>query len=115
MCPTLFLCFFFFSDPAPTEFSPFPLPAPLPISPKRIPAAPALGAILRQEAQRRQQGQILRRPRLPQTPVVEEAAPDCRPVGAQARPLAQDRKSTRLNSSHLVISYAVFCLNKKTQ
>src|SRR5256885_10004488 len=26
---------------------------------------------------------------------------------------AGDRKSTRLNSSHLVISYAVFCLNKK--
>src|SRR6266446_8569660 len=25
-----------------------------------------------------------------------------------------DRKSTRLNSSHLVLSYAVFCLNKKT-
>src|SRR5205807_4263858 len=35
-----------------------------------------------------------------------------------ARPRAQgardpDRKSTRLNSSHLVISYAVFCLKKK--
>src|SRR5256885_3895030 len=27
----------------------------------------------------------------------------------------RDRKSTRLNSSHLVISYAVFCLKKKTQ
>src|SRR5256885_9813213 len=27
--------------------------------------------------------------------------------------LAADRKSTRLNSSHLVISYAVFCLKKK--
>src|SRR5256885_12524337 len=27
--------------------------------------------------------------------------------------LTQDRKSTRLNSSHLVISYAVFCLKKK--
>src|SRR2546426_9067715 len=27
--------------------------------------------------------------------------------------LAVDRKSTRLNSSHLVISYAVFCLKKK--
>src|SRR2546426_7944270 len=27
----------------------------------------------------------------------------------------QDRKSTRLNSSHLVISYAVFCLKKKKQ
>src|SRR5688500_19210800 len=28
---------------------------------------------------------------------------------------ASDRKSTRLNSSHLVISYAVFCLKKKTK
>src|SRR5256885_10182076 len=28
-------------------------------------------------------------------------------------PGPQDRKSTRLNSSHLVISYAVFCLKKK--
>src|SRR5205807_9919177 len=28
--------------------------------------------------------------------------------------LESDRKSTRLNSSHLVISYAVFCLKKKT-
>src|SRR2546426_6069556 len=27
----------------------------------------------------------------------------------------RDRKSTRLNSSHLVISYAVFCLKKKKQ
>src|SRR5256885_10063960 len=27
----------------------------------------------------------------------------------------QDRKSTRLNSSHLVISYAVFCLKKQTK
>src|SRR5256885_13259320 len=27
----------------------------------------------------------------------------------------KDRKSTRLNSSHLVISYAVFCLKKKTE
>src|SRR5438045_7228274 len=29
------------------------------------------------------------------------------------RPWRQDRKSTRLNSSHLGISYAVFCLKKK--
>src|SRR2546426_2074522 len=28
-------------------------------------------------------------------------------------PCCGDRKSTRLNSSHLVISYAVFCLKKK--
>src|SRR2546426_1841174 len=31
----------------------------------------------------------------------------------QGRLGAGDRKSTRLNSSHLVISYAVFCLKKK--
>src|SRR5256885_9196383 len=29
------------------------------------------------------------------------------------REYSRDRKSTRLNSSHLVISYAVFCLKKK--
>src|SRR5258708_14177555 len=29
-------------------------------------------------------------------------------------PCALDRKSTRLNSSHQIISYAVFCLKKKT-
>src|SRR2546426_2802068 len=29
------------------------------------------------------------------------------------RSAREDRKSTRLNSSHLVISYAVFCLKKK--
>src|SRR5256885_10347362 len=34
--------------------------------------------------------------------------PDAAAVGA-------DRKSTRLNSSHLVISYAVFCLKKKKE
>src|SRR5690625_5333612 len=28
---------------------------------------------------------------------------------------SQDRKSTRLNSSHVAISYAVFCLKKKKQ
>src|SRR5256885_8413258 len=32
---------------------------------------------------------------------------------ADPRDLISDRKSTRLNSSHLVISYAVFCLKKK--
>src|SRR5262245_63105458 len=32
-----------------------------------------------------------------------------------AAPISADRKSTRLNSSHLGISYAVFCLKKKKQ
>src|SRR5205807_4746186 len=34
-------------------------------------------------------------------------------IGAFILGAGQDRKSTRLNSSHLVISYAVFCLKKK--
>src|SRR5256885_10210257 len=33
--------------------------------------------------------------------------------GATSTTVQTDRKSTRLNSSHLVISYAVFCLKKK--
>src|SRR5205807_10103450 len=43
----------------------------------------------------------------------------CRPSSRRVRPqtprrdYSTDRKSTRLNSSHLVISYAVFCLKKK--
>src|SRR5256885_16231836 len=35
------------------------------------------------------------------------------PTVAQVTIIGPDRKSTRLNSSHLVISYAVFCLKKK--
>src|SRR3712207_7598916 len=48
---------------------------------------------------------------------IAEAYRNLSAVGA--RPLAVtnclDRKSTRLNSSHANISYAVFCLKKKTQ
>src|ERR1039457_2285017 len=47
---------------------------------------------------------------------------DTSPNGASSWPVVTscgmtkiDRKSTRLNSSHLVISYAVFCLKKKNQ
>src|SRR5690242_21965286 len=45
------------------------------------------------------------------------SSPDDRnqPARSQGWPAAcvQDRKSTRLNSSHMSISYAVFCLKKK--
>src|SRR6266498_3844479 len=51
------------------------------------------------------------------------AAPCAPPARSRWRPVprppqggpAKDRKSTRLNSSHVRISYAVFCLKKKTQ
>src|SRR5258708_24531888 len=55
---------------------------------------------------------------------VEDDVDEVAPVGGKARDLAparpaargdegRDRKSTRLNSSHQIISYAVFCLKKK--
>src|SRR5437773_8902927 len=44
----------------------------------------------------------------PDVVAVEEAF-----AGDHVRRVARDRKSTRLNSSHITISYAVFCLKKK--
>src|SRR5262245_63446719 len=44
------------------------------------------------------------------TPVITCSSSKTPSVGS-----ARDRKSTRLNSSHLGISYAVFCLKKKKQ
>src|SRR3989475_4032094 len=44
------------------------------------------------------------------TPAAPDAPPGCRPPRTRTD---RDRKSTRLNSSHSQISYAVFCLKKK--
>src|SRR2546426_5412071 len=50
----------------------------------------------------------------PLEPLDGGARPDPGRSHRQVLPVADvDRKSTRLNSSHLVISYAVFCLKKK--
>src|SRR5690625_6485139 len=43
---------------------------------------------------------------------VRKLAPDFTPAAFTR--ITADRKSTRLNSSHVAISYAVFCLKKKT-
>src|SRR5260221_5446833 len=43
----------------------------------------------------------------------EEAAAQVEILEQEASRMLRDRKSTRLNSSHTVISYAVFCLKKK--
>src|SRR3712207_7527123 len=82
--------FFFFNDTATTEIYTLSLHDALPI----------LLALRRPGDQRR-----LRRegPRPPRS----------RRPAAVRRLLRQDRKSTRLNSSHANISYAVFCLKKK--
>src|SRR5438034_4742204 len=60
-------------------------------------------------------------------PILRRVAADQRPAAFRHRPpdrrvdvlvgkveRGRDRKSTRLNSSHTVISYAVFCLKKKS-
>src|SRR5439155_18766040 len=45
-------------------------------------------------------------------PVIASMWP-CSPSSIPDPLLSRDRKSTRLNSSHVAISYAVFCLKKK--
>src|SRR5258708_17087039 len=53
-----------------------------------------------------------RKRRAPGTAGVVRARPRAR-LGGDRRQGRGDRKSTRLNSSHQIISYAVFCLKKK--
>src|SRR2546426_5254639 len=55
-----------------------------------------------------------RRRRRPTSRQATRHRPRSRFGQAAPRRLCRDRKSTRLNSSHLVISYAVFCLEKKS-
>src|SRR5256885_4001364 len=107
--------FFFLKDPAPTEISPLSLHAALPISsePQRHDSHGRAGHVrphvrnLPDQLDSRQLGEVADRRHGPAAHEVNlalrVAPPDLRP----------DRKSTRLNSSHLVISYAVFCLKKK--
>src|SRR5436305_12047154 len=77
--------FFFFNDTATTEIYTLSLHDALPISGPRARWAGFRRTVERWETPRRR---------------------------GRAR---RDRKSTRLNSSHVRISYAVFCLKKKTQ
>src|SRR5260221_12901993 len=79
--------FFFFNDTATTEIYTLSLHDALPISP------PLPAGRCHTPARKRHPGRV-------------------HWVGEGAWPTG-DRKSTRLNSSHTVISYAVFCLKKK--
>src|SRR5207244_4608675 len=61
------------------------------------------------------QGHDLGKQRSSMCPSDEEADPECVKPAEGHRDVARvDRKSTRLNSSHQIISYAVFCLKKKS-
>src|SRR5256885_4561236 len=85
--------FFFFNDTATTEIYTLSLHDALPISSRPI----AFHGVV-------------------DLPPPEEMCPGLPLRPAQGRSnMSEDRKSTRLNSSHLVISYAVFCLKKKNK
>src|SRR5258708_31791787 len=80
-----------------------------PLSPSQLPAV--LGGRSEVHARSRTPRD---RPRQPGAPRAPAAAADRGRVRVH-HPHRQDRKSTRLNSSHQIISYAVFCLKKKKQ
>src|SRR5215468_12063100 len=81
-----FFFFFFFNDTATTEIYTLSLHDALPIC----------------------------SPRLTESSSAADSTRSSRDSG-NSRPFGVDRKSTRLNSSHITISYAVFCLKKKKQ
>src|SRR3989454_9141491 len=111
--PPLFF-FFFFNDPAPPEFYPLPLHAALPILTKRAMAPlvadnPHLAEVVALEPDEPLRHLARRLAALAPPPTHGlDLHGSVRSVAL--RLLVRDRKSTRLNSSHLVISYAVFCL-----
>src|SRR5256885_8649869 len=85
-----FVLFFFFNDTATTEIYTLSLHDALPIYHQREPDG------------------------RPERVAPADPVPEREHVrGIDPANMFPDRKSTRLNSSHLVISYAVFCLKKK--
>src|SRR3712207_8146270 len=103
------LCFFL-NDTATPEIYTLSLHDALPISAHGAAPASALRSLARRGRGRDPTG-AQRRARHVQRPAARARAPT-RDAAAAA---AEDRKSTRLNSSHANISYAVFCLKKKTK
>src|SRR5687768_18350048 len=99
--------FYFFNDPATTEIYTLSLHDALPIFAAGDPDL---------RAERGFEGQ---RPGVERLPARRRQRPAQHPAVHRRRQrrrrfdLRQDRKSTRLNSSHGYISYAVFCLKKK--
>src|SRR5439155_23662654 len=87
--------FFFFTHPAPTDIYTLSLHDALPILSWQF--APYRGS----------EGDAQAEVPRPRARIRADVDP------AETRVAAQDRKSTRLNSSHVAISYAVFCLKKK--
>src|SRR5688572_30893045 len=104
------LLFFFFNDTATTEIYTLSLHDALPISPSvRDNTSPRLRPA-ESRIGRRSLLAAHRRTFSSDSPRARRTARSDRRAGSYNR---ADRKSTRLNSSHSQISYAVFCLKKK--
>src|SRR2546428_8750190 len=91
------LFFFFFNDTATTEIYPLSLHDALPISHHPLPRSTGVRIFIELSGEH---------PTLPRAEALAAMA-------AERVDENPDRKSTRLNSSHDQISYAVFCLKKK--
>src|SRR5436190_16390460 len=102
MLPFLLLLIFFFNDTPPTDIYTLSLHDALPIWLRKLAAfAPEAKKVAKTLAD---YGIRF---------VIVEPLPSTKMDGAAFWIGGEDRKSTRLNSSHTVISYAVFCLKKK--
>src|SRR3712207_8926983 len=101
----LFTLFFFFNDTATTEIYTLSLHDALPI----LSEANASGSAVASTSPARKSGRsVSAYPNM-------NASTTASATVAQFGQPAADRKSTRLNSSHANISYAVFCLKKKNK
>src|SRR5258708_36095395 len=92
LLPSFFLFFFFFNDTATTEIYTLSLHDALPISSTSLWSRRLFSWL--------------------PMPLFSRSIRS-RPDASREERHRQDRKSTRLNSSHQIISYAVFCLKKK--
>src|SRR3712207_6938311 len=105
MCEIFDLFFFYLMIRRPPRSTLFPYTTLFRSPQLELPQPAALGLGLRRGVQARQElGRVAADP---------EAQVPVRVAVADEEPLLRDRKSTRLNSSHANISYAVFCLKKK--
>src|SRR3712207_9361160 len=100
-CGNEHILFFFFNDTSTTEIYPLSLHYALPISPRARPRTSRIQTPSRCPTSHPIKVAVAR---------VPATAPG---EVAKTHHLLGDRKSTRLNSSHANISYAVFCLKKK--
>src|SRR5258708_21254555 len=103
-CTSLFF-FFFFNDTATTEIYTLSYTT---LFRSRL-AQEAFARLL----QLRQEGKVAAE--LMQMGTLEQLLEHGKNYRKRLETLQQDRKSTRLNSSHQIISYAVFCLKKKNR